>query len=638
MAVLAVPFGISMGNSGKFVLDVFWKTILLAFLIIASCRTARDLYAYAWSYVIGALVLSYFALFFFDLQRYGTDFSYARLSGLATWDANDVVLVLMPALACALLVYQVAKPRGRMVALLALVGIGATVARSGSRGGLIGLVAVGVALLLFGRGVSFGKRIVTIVVVAAGLSVWAPQGYWQQMQSILNPKADYNYTSKDGRKEVAKRGMGYMLSRPIFGLGINNFEKAECTISEKARNTPAGWGIRCLPPHNSFVQAGAELGVPGLLLWASIPLFGIYALLRLGRRLPYRWRRGTREERFLRLACPYFAVALVGFTATCFFLNFAWLEPYYVLAAFVAALMGVIARRVKEQRMELHAAALAGSSLRQEAAAIIEPVPVLPGQARYPRPLVMLPTVAPPARRPQFVVSGTIVVTDADERAALAATRSLGRAGWRIVAVRHRADLARGPVALLRQVGQQYPMRCVSRPRSPSAWCRSRPRKRPATSSRSARRPSWRILPDRERFPPGAIPWPGLAGGARHLRQAAGARGGTRLWYRRAATGGAGWPARIASTPRSQLAGRGEARPLREPGRRRGREVQRAACDLARRAGAGHRRLLGRSISPVAAGTGRSAPASGSSCWSGMVSCAPRSPIAACAKSHPQAA
>ena len=54
--------------------------------------------------------------------------------------------------------------------------------------------------------------------------------------------------------------------------------------------------------------------------------------------------------------------------------------------------MGVIARRVKEQRMEIHAAALAGGSLRQEAAAIEEPVPLLPGQARYPRPLVMLPT------------------------------------------------------------------------------------------------------------------------------------------------------------------------------------------------------------------------------------------------------
>ena len=99
---------------------------------------------------------------------------------------------------------------------MALVGIGATVARSGSRGGLIGLVAVGVALLFFGRGVSFGKRVLTIVVVGAGLSFWAPLGYWQQMQSILSPKEDYNYTSKDGRKEVAKRGIGYMLARPDF--------------------------------------------------------------------------------------------------------------------------------------------------------------------------------------------------------------------------------------------------------------------------------------------------------------------------------------------------------------------------------------------------------------------------------------
>ena len=31
------------------------------------------------------------------------------------------------------------------------------------------------------------------------------------------------------------------------------------------------------------------------------------------------------------------------------------------------------------------------------------------------------------------MVSGTIIITDADERAALAATRSLGRAGWRVV-------------------------------------------------------------------------------------------------------------------------------------------------------------------------------------------------------------
>lgn len=385
LASISVPFALSLGNSGRFVLEVYVKNVTLAFLIIASARSTRDLYAYAWAYVIGALILVYFALFFFDLARYGTNFSYQRLAGFATWDANDVVLVLMVALACALLVLQVARGAGKVVAIMALVGIGATVARSASRGGFLGLTVVGIGLLLLGGGISATRRVLLVVVVAVGLTVWSPEGYWQQMKSILNPTADYNYTSKDGRKEVARRGMGYMLERPIFGLGIGNFEKAECSISEKARNTPAGYGLRCMPPHNSFVQAGAELGVPGLLLWSSIPLFGIISLLRLRKRLPSGWSRGTREERFLKFGASYLVLACLGFTVTAFFLNFAWLEPYYVLGAFLAAYMGLATRRAREA----HERPL---ELVAEPAPEEPPsrLPVAPGQARYPRPFKVL--------------------------------------------------------------------------------------------------------------------------------------------------------------------------------------------------------------------------------------------------------
>ena len=296
----------------------------------------------------------------------------------------------MPALACALLVLQVAKGMGKVVALMALVGIGATVARSGSRGGLIGLVAVGVGAAPLGRGASRrqaghhdrrGRR--------RPAQSGVLQGTGRQMESIL--RARRRTTTTPPRTAARKSPSGAWAtcaSRPLFGLGIDNFEKAECTISEKARNTPAGHGIRCMPPHNSFVQAGAELGVPGLLLWSSIPLFGIFALHTAGERLPVSLAPGHARRTFPRLACPYLAVACVGFTATCFFLNFAWLEPYYVLAAFVASLMGVIAqRRVEEQRMAHREAALAGDPVDREAAASSSPVPMLPGQARYPRPL-----------------------------------------------------------------------------------------------------------------------------------------------------------------------------------------------------------------------------------------------------------
>lgn len=390
LACLSVPFALSLGNSGKFVIEVYIKNIVLAFLIIASARSTRDLYAYAWAYVIGALILTYYALFFYDLARYGSNFSYQRLAGFATWDANDVVLVLMTALACSLLVFQVARPTGKVVALLALAGIGATVARSGSRGGFLGLVAVGGALLFMGGGISLMKRLVTIAVVAFGLAVWSPPGYWDQMKTLLKPTEDYNYHSKDGRKEVAKRGFSYMMKNPITGLGIGNFEKAECTISEKARSTPAGYGLRCTPPHNSFVQAGAELGVPGLLLWSSIPIVGIFSLIGLRRRLPARWSRGTREERYLKLSGTYLAIACIGFIVTSFFLNFAWLEPYYVLAAFVAAYMTVANRRAQDQAIMAREAALAGDPVVEETP--VEGVtPIAPGQARYPRPFKVLP-------------------------------------------------------------------------------------------------------------------------------------------------------------------------------------------------------------------------------------------------------
>jgi hypothetical protein len=394
---------------------------------------------------------------------------------------------------------------------MALVGIGATVARAVRAAASSDWWPWASRLLFFGRGVSLGKRLLTIVVVGAGLSVWAPQGYWRQMKSILSPKEDYNYTSKDGRKEIAKRGVGYMLGRPIFGLGIGNFEKAECSISEKARNTPAGWGIRCTPPPQ-LVRAGrCRTGGAGPAALGIDSLYGIISLLRLGRRLPYRWRRGTREERFLRLACAYFAVALVGFTATCFFLNFAWLEPYYVLAAFVAALMGVIARRVKEQRMET----ARGGAGRQHPA---------PGSRRHhgrasagtSRPgAVSAPAghaahCTASARRPQFVVSGTIIITDADERAALSATRFTGQGRLACRHVRHRKDIPRRPLPLFRKIvtvpdALREPGRVLHTPGGASR----RPRMR-NTSSRSARQPCLRSCRPRDRFRPNAIPWPGL--------------------------------------------------------------------------------------------------------------------------------
>ncbi len=175
-----------------------------------------------------------------------------------------------------------------------------------------------------------------------------------------------------------------MMSHPIFGLGIGNFEKAECTISEKARprrrDTASAAPRRTTP----LCRPAPSWAFPAWFSGRRFRILGIFALLRLGRRLPYRWRRGTREQRFLRLACPYFAVALVGFTATCFFLNFAWMEPYYVLGAFVAALMGVITARVARKRWNCGRSPRGPAATRRRLSRVAEPVPCPPRSGALP--------------------------------------------------------------------------------------------------------------------------------------------------------------------------------------------------------------------------------------------------------------
>jgi O-antigen ligase len=346
MACLSAVFGISLGGSARTIVEDYSKVLVFAFLLMATIRGTEDLRAYVWAYVISGGVLVWMSLFVFGLTKAGPD-GIARLSFGYSYDANDVGVVLLVALGLALLTFHTSRRKGKLVSAVILLGIGVTLARSGSRGALIGLVAALVALLVLVKQVSVVSRLAMVVLVIAGLAVASPPGYWQQMETILRPTEDYNWTVPGGRKEIWLRGLGYMRSYPLFGIGIGNFGRAEGTISERARNwTPGEAGIKWSAPHNSFVEAGAELGVPGLVLWSSLVLGGIVAMGRLRRRLPRNWAVGDPEQRFLYLATSYLPVALTGFAASAFFVSFTFLDPIYILAAFMTGMYICVERKL----------------------------------------------------------------------------------------------------------------------------------------------------------------------------------------------------------------------------------------------------------------------------------------------------
>ena len=123
----------------------------------------------------------------------------------------------------------------------------------------------------------------------------------------------------------------------MLGVGVNNFPVAEGTISPLARRQERGIGVRWGAAHNSFIQVGAELGIPGLLLFVGVIASAFASLARVARNAR---RTGPAGIGVSRLAQSLMA-ALVGFVAGAFFLSLAYADMLYTLVALAIALAKV---------------------------------------------------------------------------------------------------------------------------------------------------------------------------------------------------------------------------------------------------------------------------------------------------------
>jgi O-antigen ligase len=339
MSCLSVPFGLSIGGSAEFIITEYSKVILLAFLVILGIRNSRDLYKMIWAFVAAAGGLAYLSLFVFKMRALGGDF--ARIQNGYTYDSNDIGVVTIVGICMTLLAYQISKARGKLICAVVLVGLAMTIARTGSRGALVGLGGVVVAMTVFLKNVSLDKRLGFIVIMIVGMVAAAPEGYWDQMLTILHPKQDYNWNSQTGRREVFIRGVGYMMKNPITGIGVDNFARAEGLYSVRAEAKewdPSLPGIKWSAAHNSFLQAAAEMGVPGIILFCTLVFGSIWQCLKIRKRMPSNWYKGDDEEKFLYYTAVYLPVALIGFCVGGFFVSFCYMDLVYILAAFVSGL------------------------------------------------------------------------------------------------------------------------------------------------------------------------------------------------------------------------------------------------------------------------------------------------------------
>lgn len=273
--LLSIPGGVYPGLSFGFIFKDHIKTLLMFVIIAASIRTMMDAERLVRVHIAGCLIYSLYVL---AKVQVGSD---GRFGELFYYDANGLGLILATTLPFVIFYTRPgAAVYWRLAALAACGVIVVTMMKTGSRGGFLALLATGLFLLVGFRAISARTRIASIAIVVVLFLAVGSNKYWQMMGTLLHPESDYNWAGKDetGRMEVWKRGIGYTLQYPVFGVGADAFPIAEGTISPLAERQSMGVGLKWSAAHNSFVQVAAELGFPGLVMFVLV-LYQIFRSL-----------------------------------------------------------------------------------------------------------------------------------------------------------------------------------------------------------------------------------------------------------------------------------------------------------------------------------------------------------------------
>jgi O-antigen ligase len=176
-------------------------------------------------------------------------------------------------------------PRRLTAAVIACLML-ATIVFTKSRGGLIGLAAMFVVLLVLGQRIrrGFGTAAVVALLVAAP---FAPSSFWERMSSITNDQKDkQEFTgSREARSDLMQAGIETFLERPITGVGAGQFQNFNPYWRKQQWNET----------HNALIQVAAETGIVGLLTFTYLIVAAFRAASTTQRLLAHPRRAGMAD-------------------------------------------------------------------------------------------------------------------------------------------------------------------------------------------------------------------------------------------------------------------------------------------------------------------------------------------------------
>lgn len=339
-AAVCSVFSVWRRGSLDFMKDLL-LTVVVFIAIVSLVRTVNDLRRVVAVQLIAITVASLLSF----VSR-GEDTRLA-LAGGSYGDPNGFAAAILQAMPlCFMFQDRVHGYFLKGISMLALAPMLVAFLRTGSRGGMIAFLLVGV--LVFLR-VGIIKKLLLVAlagIVGAGMLLFLPEAlrvrYLTLFGSPQMERTDLDLggasSSSEARLALLRTSVALTLKNPVFGVGPGMFPVAADIQAKSDGYRRGSWQVT----HNTYTQLSSELGFPGLFLFLGL-LWQGWRRSRSVAKLPAHPRNPQLES--LSQMGTVLQLSFFGFAISVFFLSLF----YWMTWAIVIASMICIDRLVQEE-------------------------------------------------------------------------------------------------------------------------------------------------------------------------------------------------------------------------------------------------------------------------------------------------
>ena len=269
-AILTVPFSLRPAESASFLLEVYFKTLAIFWLLSHTVNTLARLRQVTWALMLMTVPMAATALENFLTGTFIPAVGVSRIVGYdapLTLNPNGLALMLNLMLPlCIALFLGATRPLVRAL-LLGIIGLDVmAVILTFSRGGFLTLtITFAIYLWKTSKRPERSWAVAALVIALVCLPL-LPSSYWDRVSTISNKDSDITGSSQARWRDMLAAA-NLVVQNPIVGVGVGM--NALALVEERGPALDVA-NKQLLAVHNVYLVYAAELGIPGLVLFLML--------------------------------------------------------------------------------------------------------------------------------------------------------------------------------------------------------------------------------------------------------------------------------------------------------------------------------------------------------------------------------